>query len=299
MNKRIFVTLCCLTISSLSISRIYAQRNKDIRENLRIPDFDNVQILITQDGSTNIGRIVEIGINEIQFETDFGKIAIPIAKIKEIKEIPASSIKKGRYWFPNPNVTRLYFAPTGRCLKKGRGYFADYYLFFPMATYGITDNITIGGGFSLLPGIDISEQIFYLTPKLGLVSTDNLALSIGALIIKIPGFGEENSPIVGILYGVGTYGKPDASLSFGLGYGFVDNELAEKPMVVLGGERRLSQRIAFVTENWIFPGVEYPLISYGLRFFGESLSVDFALIILLGEEFFFPGFPYIDFVFNY
>ena len=32
-------------------------------------------------------------------------------------------------------------------LKKGEGYFSDYELFFPGIAYGVTDNVTIGGGF--------------------------------------------------------------------------------------------------------------------------------------------------------
>lgn len=87
--------------------------------------------------------------------------------------------------------------------------------------------------------------------------------------------------------------------STGFGYGFVDSDFAEKPMLMLGGEKRLSRRIAFVSENWILPGVDQPLISYGFRFFGEKLSVDLALINTLGEDAIFPGFPYIDFVVNF
>ena len=39
------------------------------------------------------------------------------------------------------------------------------------------------------------------------------------------------------------------------------------------------------------------LISYGLRFFGEKLSVDLAFMnVPTTGEYFFPGLPYIDFV---
>lgn len=67
-------------------------------------------------------------------------------------------------------------------------------------------------------------------------------------------------------------------------------------MVMFGGEKRLSRRMAVVTENWILPGVDDPLISYGIRFMGEKLSVDLALVNTLGEHAIFPGIPYINFV---
>lgn len=303
MNKKtffsIFVLGLCFAIVLFSTEEMYAQENASIKKSLKIPDSNHVQILTMKDGSKIIGRIVEIGESEIQFRSEVGMLTISIGSIEKIKEIPASSIKKGKYWFPNPNTTRLYFAPTARMLKRGEGYFADYYIFFPMAAYGITDNISIGGGMSLFPWIDIDEQIFYFTPKVGLKATENLNFAAGALFVKIPDFDDDDSPIVGILYGVGTYGKPDGSITVGLGYGFEGSEFAKKPMIMIGGEARLLRRVSFVTENWIFPGVDEPLISYGIRFFGEKLSIDLAFINLLGEDAIFPGVPYIDFVFNF
>ena len=95
------------------------------------------------------------------------------------------------------------------------------------------------------------------------------------------------------------FGTTDKSFTIGIGYGFADGDLAEKPMIMVGGETRVSRRVALVTENWILPGVDNPLISYGVRFFGEKLSVDLALLNTLGEDSLFPGFPYLDFVFNF
>ena len=289
-----------------SANRMNAQIPKEVQDRLQIPDSTHVQIITMHDKSTMMGRIVKIEETELQFKTDFGELTIPIQKIMSIALVPVSSIKSGQYWFPNPNATRLFFAPTGRMLKKKDGYFADYYLLFPAVAYGITNNITIGGGMSLIPGVDIDRQIFYFTPKIGLTAGGNLNLALGALIIKIPDFDDDESdsdddvasPLVGLLYGVGTYGTVNSSLTLGLGYGFVDDKVADKPMVVIGGEQRISRRLALVTENWIMPGVDYPLISYGLRFFSEKLSVDLAFLNTT-EDPIFPGIPYIDFVFNF
>ncbi|MCH8286842.1 hypothetical protein IIB79_09990 [candidate division KSB1 bacterium] len=276
-----------------------AQEKTGIEGSIRIPDSTNVQILKTIDGATNIGRIVAIGEDSIQFATGFGTITVLLSMIEEIMEVPASSIRNGKYWFPNPNATRLFFAPTGRMLKQGEGYFSDYYIFFPGIAVGITDNITLGGGMSLFPWAG-ADQFFYFTPKIGLKTSENSNFAAGALIIKLPDFGDDNdSPTVGILYGVGTWGTPEGSFTAGFGYGFVGGDLAEKPMIMLGGEKRLSRRTAFVTENWILPGVEQPLVSFGIRFFGEGLSVDLALINTIGEDTFFPGIPWLDFVFNF
>ena len=282
--------------SFFSVQTIYAEEKTSSGLNLTPPDADHIQIVTTVNGSTRIGRIVRKTENKIEFKTDLMTVIIPISNVKQIEKIPVSSMRNGEYWFPNPNATRLYFAPTARMLRKGKGYFADYYLFFPSVVYGITDNITIGGGVSLFPAAGVKDQLFYILPKIGIQITKRVNLAAGALVAKLP-FADITA---GILYGVGTYGTTETSITAGVGYGFVyyddDSATTDKPMLMLGGEKRLAKRTALVTENWLFPGADQPLGSYGIRFFGEKLSVDLAFLTPLGADYFFPGIPYIDFV---
>ncbi|MCK5050658.1 MAG: T9SS type A sorting domain-containing protein [Candidatus Cloacimonetes bacterium] len=227
--------------------------------NLEIPDSTQVQILSIEEGSFFIGRITEIGDEKIKFETKYGVMTISIFEITDLKLVSDDQLKDGKYWFPNPNCSRLFFAPTGRMLKQGGGYFADYFIFFPTVTFGITDNFTLGGGFSILPGPGLDEQIILFTPKVGIKTSKKMDLAIGALV-KLP-----ESTSAGILYGVSTFGSLDKSVTFGLGYGYFDDALADKPIVVLGGELRTSRNISLVTENIAD--------NYcGLRLYGSSLT---------------------------
>jgi len=265
--------------------------NKTI--NLEIPDSTQIQILTVEDGSSFIGRIIEFGEEELKFETKYGILTFPVFEITELKLISRDQLKEGKYWFPNPNCSRLFFAPTGRMLKQGEGYFADYFVFFPTFTFGITNNITLGGGFSIIPGLDLDEQVLLFTPKVGIKTSKKMDLALGALIVKLP----EDAQSAGILYGVSTFGTLDKSVTVGLGYGYFDDELADKPIVVLGGETRTSRSISLVTENWIIPEKDTPVLTFGLRFFGEKISVDFALIFPMEKDVL--VFPYIDFVYKF
>lgn len=292
MKKQLFLTLLLSVISIIfGIEDNYAQ----ITETLHVPDSAYVQILKSKDGSTLYGRITVIYDEEIEFTTELGTFKIRITNIKSIEDVPQSSFRAGEYWFPNPNNTRLYFAPKGHMLRKGTGYFQNIFIFFAGFAVGLTDNITLGGGMSLFPGLDIDEQLFYLTPKVGIKATETLDLAVGALLVNVP----DDDETVGILYGVGTFGNENIDFTIGFGYGFVDSDLAEKPMIMLGFEGRTSRRTAFVSENWIFPGVDNPLISYGFRFFGEKIAVDLAFVNILGEDAIFPGIPYVDFIYNF
>ena len=294
----IIICLCLCSILS-PLARIYAQESAKIKGAIRIPDTGNVQIIETIDGSTIMGRITAIEDDKIQFETDIGIMTIETFKIKEIKEVPISQFIGGAYWFTNPNDTRLLFAPTARCLKGGEGYFADYYLFFPMIAYGITDNITIAGGASIFPWIGIENNLFYIMPKIGFAIGEKFNIAGGALLVKAPSFDDESNPTVGICYGVATVGSANSNLTAGIGFGYVDWEFEDTPMLMLGAQHRVSRRLSLVTENWMSPGMDQPLVSLGLRFFGEKLSVDLGLVNTIGEDMIFPGIPYIDFVLKF
>jgi hypothetical protein len=288
--------ICCTIAGSVSTAA-----GDDISGSLQVPGEGITQIISLDDGSSLTGTITSVGDSAIKFQTSVGELDIPIGKIVEIREVASSAIRGGKYWFPNPNRTRLYMGPTGRCLRQGEGYFTDVYLFFPGFAYGLTDNFSIGGGVSLFPGLDFDEQLFYLTPKVGVSAVENIDLAVTALLVRIPddGDGDDDEFLAGVLFGTGTIGSDDHSLSFGIGYGFADGEMADKPAGMLGGEIRLARRLSFVSENWVFPEVDEPLVSYGLRFFGESLAVDLALFNILGDDALFPGVPFVDFVWNF
>lgn len=283
------LTVCISTQEAL------AQERAGIRAELKIPGADNVQIIKTDDGSVYIGRITQLESDSVQFQTDVGMLTIPIVTIESCQEVPSSQIRDGKYWFPNPNGTRLLFTTTGQMLKKGKGYFSDIWIFFPSINYGITDRVSMGVGMSIIPGVEFSDQLLMFTPKVGVASSERLNIAVGALILK----QKDIDSTLGILYGVGTLGSPDSNFTVGLGYGFSGGDVAQKPVVMLGGQTRISRKLALVTENWFVPGLERPFVSYGGRFMGETISVDLAFVTMFVEDAPFPGVPFIDFVVNF
>ena len=215
----LFFLYTAISLNNIAFAEEHVKNTpSSLMPQLAIPDSNQIQVLETTDGSTNIGRIVEIGAEVIAFKTDLGIIHIPMSKIKHIETVSVDLIHNGEFWFTNPNITRLFFAPTARMLKQGKGYFSDYYIFFPGFAYGITDRFTLGGGLSIFPGVDMDDQVFFIAPKFGLIQEKSFHVAMGALLVRVP----DDSKTAGILYGVATFGQPDASLTAGLGYGFVD-----------------------------------------------------------------------------
>ncbi len=268
-----------------------------------IPDTSHVQILKLADGSEVLGRTIEIGEDDILFRSSLGDTRIKKANIRRITAIPRESAKPGGYWFPNPNATRLYLAPTGRMLKKGEGYFSDYYLFFPAITGAFSDRVSVGAGLSLFPGLGIAEQIYYVTPEIGLYQSERNNLAVGGILAGAPGvdLGDNDIPTFGAVYGVASYGPPDAFLTGGVVFAFADGKFEERPAALVGGQGRFARNVSFVSENWKFPGSDFVVVSYGLRFFGQRMSFDLGFFNALGgdEDSFFPGIPWVDFIYNF
>jgi hypothetical protein len=290
-------TFICTGFAALALATcpLGAQMRPDIRSRLHVADSSQLQVLTLRDGSTLIGRISAIEADSLTLDASVGSFSLAIASVTDVQYVTADRMKGGEYWFPNPNSTRLFFAPTGRMLERGDGYVSDYEVFFPGAAYGVTDNVSIGGGVSLIPaGLD--EQLFYLTPKIGGEVHENVNLALGALIVG--GIPDEST--VGIVYGVGTFGTPDASITAGLGYGFAGTTIASSPVGMLGGEFRVARRVSLVTENYFIADTHSvsPLFSYGVRFMGEKMTVDLALFNASGSGAAI-GFPFVDFVFKF
>lgn len=275
----------------LSAGSAYAQVTNAMRSKMTVPDSAHLQIVTLRDGSTIFGRIISVNADTATFQTQAGGMQIPAGSIREIKEIETSDVHGDSYWFPNPNSTRLFFAPTGQMLKQGEGYVSDYELFFPGFAYGVTDNISIGGGISLLPAA-VEDQAYYFTPKIGFSVSEKVHLAAGVLLAGTRvGTG-------GVYYAVGTLGDGDASITVGGGYGFAGGKIQRKPVGMLGAEKRLSKRIAIVTENYLLPVSENnKLYSLGLRFMGEKITTDLALFNTANSGVI--GIPWVDFVFRF
>jgi hypothetical protein len=237
------------------------------------------------------------------------RIEIPFTQIKSIKVADQTSIRGDRYWFPNPNATRYFFAPSGFNLKKGEGYYQNSYLILNSVNYGLTDNFSIGGSIELISTFSSLAEgsfnpIILITPKFAYPVANNVNLGAGLLFLSIPSIDDEPRTGAGIAYGIGTYGNVEHNATLGLGWGFIDGNWAKRPVITISGMTRIRPNISLVTENWIIPfgddleqGRYYEVFSYGVRFFGKKLSVDLAFINNRDiAEVLLIGVPYVDFV---
>lgn len=243
---------------------------KDIAVEVKDTGLKTIEL---KDGSEFIGHITDSDTSGIRFKTLSGSVV-------SIKEGQIESIRSERSGYINgtdPNVSRLFLAPTGKNLKGGTGYFSIAEIFFPMLAFGINDYITLAGGMTILPGAE--DQLYYFNGKAGGLHFKNLDLSGGVFYTNITSSDESGLTIV---YGTGTIGTESLSLTLGGGIPFGGDN---NPLLIIGGEAQLSNSIKFITENWIPTEPESGLIlSFGLRFFGRRLAGDFGLMYLVDDQ---------------
>lgn len=278
---------------------VYGKSSARVEDHIKLPDSTNMQVLVTKKGVTLIGRIEKILGDEIRFQNDSTDTMIFIPDIKSIQEVPFTSIKNGKYWYPDPNASRLYLAPTARPLPAGQGYVSGYYVIAPLVAYGLTNNVSLAGGGTFL----LSTQIggLYVLPKFGISFGNFVSLAGGAAAAKAWG-GESFSPALGAAFGLLTLGPPEMSATLGGGYAAYkgtspgDTLFSTTPAFVVGSSIRILRKMAFVTENYLIKNwLNYsPIVTYGLRFFGETFTLDVAFINTVGYDGFsgkFPGLP--------
>ena len=242
--------------------------------NLQVTAPGRLVQLVLRDGSTLIGRILEVSATTLRFSSALGETVVQRAAVTSARV--ADDRHDGEFWPEDPSRTRLLFAPTGRMMRSGETYLTDAYVFFPSVQRGVTDAFSLGAGFSLFPAVSPEEQIGYLTPKLGVYSSPSVNVAVGALIAG----GKVLSDVapVGIGYGVATFGGEDGSITAGAGFGFTRGGTSSSALLMIGGTSRVSKSIALVTENYFASGTDSGgIFSGGARFIGEHLSVDLAL----------------------
>lgn len=260
---------------------------------------DSILEIRLRDGSTLIARVEAVDGDRIVLRTESGaRIEVERSQIRSAAPV-RGTVRDGEVWLEDPNRTRLFFGPTGRSLRAGEGYVGAFELLLPFVAVGITDQVTLAGGTPIVPGA--MGEVAYLAPKVRLLASERVHLSSGVLAFFNLSAERDETDVVGIAFGAGTWGSDDHALSAAAGWGFAGSDVQNRPAFMLGGETRLSRRIKLLSENYLIsyenrvyepvPGSADPyaeppsrveverlgLLSVGVRFFGERLAGDLGL----------------------
>jgi opacity protein-like surface antigen len=220
-----------------------------------------------RNGTQFRGVLTALSLENLEFDTqDLGHLVVARLNLVQLRSLNAPArvgLRPGYYDIGNGN--RLFFGPTARNLRQGEGVVQDVWIYLAGINYGITDNISVGGYLSVLPGVAPQNQLLILTPKVSLPLRDDLHVAAGVLYMRIPDF-DDGGFGVGLLYGALTSGSADNNVTVGLGYGFASGGVGSTPTLLLGGQRRISRKVSLLTENYIIANSEAGAFGlYGLK----------------------------------
>lgn len=194
-------------------------------------------------GTSFLGTLLEATPVELTFQSkDLGRLTVQRSNIRQLVLLSHEQALRGFEYVGNG--TRMLFAPTARNLRRGEGYVQSLEVILASVNYGITDNISVGLLLPIVPSLGIS--VVAITPKVSAPVTDKLHVGAGLLYA----FADKGSG--GVAYGLATYGTSDSNFTLGLGYGLANRGFSSTPVVVAGGNVRLSNRFFLADENYIF-----------------------------------------------
>jgi hypothetical protein len=260
-----------------------------------------------KDGSVLSGKLISQSENEIVIQSgSLGEMKVQKENIKSMTLVSAINEKNSGVWFENPNASRYLLSSSAIPMEKKTGYYQNTWIFVSSFGYAFTRNLSLTAGFEIFSIMAGSEgpYAFYLNPKASFKVANNLYLGGTILyantIRTIDEFGG-----LATVNGSITFGNRNNNITATVGWGSSDGEFSKEPLVTINGMARVSNRIGFVSENWLLPnagenGGYYGIYSYGIRFLGEKISIDLAFLnnkdiassIII-------GIPWLDFVVNF
>jgi hypothetical protein len=270
-----------------------------------------------KDGSVLYGTIQTETAERVVLRSIAGVVlAVERAQIASLR--PAhGEVVDGEFQPADSNATRLLFSPTGRSLRKGQGYVGVYEFLLPFVQYGVTDRLTMGAGTPLIFFGDESSRPVWLTPKYQFYKGPRTSAAVGVMHFVL--FGADAR--VGLAYAVATTGSDDNAWTIGAGWAYARYDEDEyppscagpgaapvrcepdrvtqthgSPVLMVGGERRVSRRVKLISENYVFKDGGF--LSAGVRFLGDRLSADLGVFTPLSTDVFLVA-PIVNFVWTF
>ena len=104
-------------------------------------------MVILQNGNRYLGEIISVNREQLVLETqEEGTLELKAGGIRKIDEISDAQYHSGVWITSHGTNTRYFFGTNGYSLKKNTGYYQNTWVLFNQFNYGLSDNLSIGGG---------------------------------------------------------------------------------------------------------------------------------------------------------
>ena len=206
----------------------------------------------------------------------FDALSIPTNTISSISINTIHSVSATEYIVDNVHAPRYFVATNGHGLRKGEISYDNTMLFFNQFSYGLSDQFTLGAGFSSLIFVE-GPFAYWLAPKYSIpLQKDKIALAVGGIHGQSFGMYEEENYSFSALYSQVTFGSRDANMTIGTGLVAARGQW-QKPVFSCASSLRATRNVAILMEGYTLKnryGKRLTLVGMGLRLMGRRVALD-------------------------
>jgi small nuclear ribonucleoprotein (snRNP)-like protein len=301
-------------------TNVKAQQKDTINIQKRSQDTATQVVITLKDQSTIKGVIMAMNLEEISLKTDFaGTIIIKQNNIISIVNSKYAESQKQQYpriynpnnpndldivkfggssnnnyrnyntFIPFSNTHRYNFSNNYIGLKKNELIFNNIWLLYNGADYGLTNNLSIGGGVLFLGFGGFINVLARGQVKLN----DNISIgaSYNYFVFSSLSSRSNNENNFGLLSGGITFMGKKGNLSLSAANGFYNNKgygqnvNADLPVFSISGCYDINDKTSIVSDNFYLMNiVNSKFYSFGLRIKGRASNFDFGLMIYSYDE---------------
>lgn len=320
MSIKLVILIICFLLGT---KLIQADNTLKKNDNISFSDTINKVEITLKDGTILKGELLEMSLVEVKLKTDLAGIItilqINVANIRKINENETNQINntppqkpqeeyydsrnpnnlnivkfggssnydktKNRNFVPLINSYKYSFSNNYNGLKKNEMYYQNIWVLYNGLDYGITNNLSIGGGFLYLfvggfGNINLRTQ-FEITENIKIGAAYNMFYTYGSAISN-----NNRSNYFGLLSGGVTIGNKENNLTVSAGQGDyrASNSLNNNSSNLNGlglsvsGMAKLNNNLYIMTDNFFLKDSDKRFFSVSFRIPGKSNCFDFGLM---------------------
>lgn len=218
--------------------------NQTIQAQEEVSAKDSLVIVVTENGEEFIGKMIAQSKDSLSLKLDVGIIKIATSRIKSIKKTSNTAFDNYANQYPD----QYFLSATARPLAKNQAYYKNMAVILNYASVGVSDHVSLGGGFETISLI-AGTPVFFLNTKAGTSLSERWHAS-GGLFFASRNFESE----VLLAYSVFTYGSNSNHVSAIVGFGLQENQVMSAPPLAFSTSIRLSKSMSVMSENFLIPG---------------------------------------------
>jgi hypothetical protein len=226
-----------------------------------------------KDGTVIKGVIKSQNQQMMKIETlNLGTIDVNMQTVASVSSNTANSSNDELYVSPN----QYFYSNSAFMLKEKAVELQNIYGLYNNFEFGISKNFSLSVGGVLIPTFTYLPVLF--GAKYGTQITKDVGIFISSKNAAVLGNG---SGIVGAISPGITLGNPFSNVSLGVSWLYATGSgLTSTPSISLAGSFKLSEKIAFITDNVFLNGISSSNILYslGLKTFGKRKSFGFGVV---------------------